>query len=508
MNFNSILQLLDNGLEPDQIVSYLRQASPQIAKKITKMLLGGYGTGEILKFLASDKETQNLKLPKDKSYNPADIARLADIQNRMNVPKDRDKQSLDELKKFTSYGLTAAATIAPFAMQTKMGQQALGALTGMMPGQPQQPQLPVPGAAPTGPQPTPPQPMPSPSPMQATPGQQMQQNIQTPAPAQQVAQAAQAVPQPQPQQPPEITQEQVDATPELSPEIDYLKKKNLLPKVQTMAKAGKSKEQIVAYLKKNMPMMEQEYFRSFGQPKSIDEKLGDVVDRFVTPQQATPIAKEEVAQEPITSIVEPNHIQKPEAVKKGDTVVTPTGMGEVKGEDSKGFLVESEGKTTRIPKEEAITSPLPKKELAQLFNDLVDGIETETGQEISRMVNIAGYNEEHNELFFKPWDGGLYIYDNIPKEDAAKLVNYMKRKTSGGNYIGPWVEGTDSPIGAAMSDLIKKLQGERGGKGKEYKRKYDILYEALAPGKEASKQAKKEADKAAKPKKEPKKKKK
>ena len=49
-----------------------------------------------------------------------------------------------------------------------------------------------------------------------------------------------------------------------------------------------------------------------------------------------------------------------------------------------------------------------------------------------------------------------------------------------------------------MYQLIKKLQSERGGKGNEYKNRYETVYDALEPAKIASKRKHEERKKKAK----------
>ncbi len=80
------------------------------------------------------------------------------------------------------------------------------------------------------------------------------------------------------------------------------------------------------------------------------------------------------------------------------------------------------------------------------------------------------------------------MYDDISPEDIEALTNLLtQRKSTGDNFIGRWEAGTESPIGAAMYQLIKKLQSERGGKGNEYKNRFETIYDALEPAKEALK---------------------
>lgn len=177
-------------------------------------------------------------------------------------------------------------------------------------------------------------------------------------------------------------------------------------------------------------------------------------------------------------------------IEEKKTVALPNGdIGEITNIRQGIATINANGKEYRRKVEELIEPPIPEKDLAELHDELMKGIEKKTGQEISRMVNWAGYDPKTNELAFVPHMGALYVYDNISPDDASELTNLLtQRKSSGENFIGAWHQGTQSPIGAAMSKLIQKLQKERGGKGQEYKVKYEKIYDAIEPAKIASKQ--------------------
>ena len=77
MSFNAIMQLLDQGISSDAIVATLQKESPKIARKVKQLLLGGYGTSEILKYLSKDKKYSNdLKMPK----KPEDLSEIYQYQ--------------------------------------------------------------------------------------------------------------------------------------------------------------------------------------------------------------------------------------------------------------------------------------------------------------------------------------------------------------------------------------------------------------------------------------------
>jgi len=177
---------------------------------------------------------------------------------------------------------------------------------------------------------------------------------------------------------------------------------------------------------------------------------------------------------------------------KNSTVIAPQGVGEVKEIRNGKAIVEIDGKRHQIDEDELESSPIPEKDLADLYDELIEGIEGETGEDVSRMVQWAGYNPETNTLQFLPHTGKLYKYGNISEEDAALLTDILStRKTSGSNFIGAWKAGSKSPIGAALSKLIRKLQSERGGKGNEYEETHEPIYSAYEPAIEAKKRKKK-----------------
>lgn len=179
--------------------------------------------------------------------------------------------------------------------------------------------------------------------------------------------------------------------------------------------------------------------------------------------------------------------------ENGDVVQLPDGqIGTIESLKKDHAVVEIDGKKRPVKLDQLEDVPIKKKDLADLHEDLIKGIEEEIGSDVSRNVNWAGYDPKTNRLSYLPHDGALYVYDDIGPEDVKMLTDILStRKSSGGNFIGPWLAGTKSPIGAAMSALIKKLQSERGGKGSEYSGKFETLYSHLEPAVKAAKAKKK-----------------
>ena len=205
MSFNAIMQLLDQGISSDAIVATLQKESPKIARKVKQLLLGGYGTSEILKYLSKDKKYSNdLKMPK-KPATPYEIANLAIIQNKMQVPKSRDEQAKEELMKASPYVLAAASMALPFAAP-ELAAAFRNPLTSMLPS-PNQPNNPTPQPISQNPQAPPPQPQPpiqpGPNIGQQVGGQAAQpvMNAMQPTPEAEIASASQAMPDQMQQQP-------------------------------------------------------------------------------------------------------------------------------------------------------------------------------------------------------------------------------------------------------------------------------------------------------------------
>jgi hypothetical protein len=192
---------------------------------------------------------------------------------------------------------------------------------------------------------------------------------------------------------------------------------------------------------------------------------------------------------PETKITEESEVRP---IEKNATVIAPQGVGEVKEIRNGKAIVEVDGKRHAVNEDELESSPIPEKELSDLYDDLLRGIEGETGEDVSRMVQWAGYNPDTNTLQFLPHTGDMYTYDDISEEDAALLKDVLSvRKTSGSNFIGAWKKDSKSPIGAALSKLIRKLQAERGGKGQEYSANHGTIYSAYEPAIQAKKKKKK-----------------
>jgi hypothetical protein len=256
---------------------------------------------------------------------------------------------------------------------------------------------------------------------------------------------------------------------------------------------------------KNTPEAIAQYFKQFNpsQTKKLEKEAGVSIQEIISEYVAKKQTEEPKSMEPqgqeLDVPEETAEVETPK-IETGHTVVSPQGMGEVKAIRNGKAIIEVDGKKHQVNEDELIQSPIPEKDLADLYDDLVSGIEKATGKQVSRNVDWAGYDPNTNELAYKPHGSDkLYAYEDISPDDVELLTSLLtQRKSTGENFIGAWQAGTESPIGAAMYQLIKKLQAERGGKGSEYKNKYETIYDALEPAKKAAKEKHAERKKKAK----------
>lgn len=427
---NPFLNAIQQGNSPEEILKYLSKALPKFSEPIRRASSMGYNAKQIIGYLSKTMAPRDLK-----GKSESEIHEL----NRM------------EDSQLAKQGLTMAATaaITPLAANA-----ARNALQRALPASLQQLGNMSPSQPPTG---------------------SAQQATQPPTPQQTGQQTTPSNIPPTSQQPPlgnqvapNISQPQPVAQPEgiVNPN-EYLEKLGIKDKVDDLLKRGNSPEQTAAVLgmKSGMGKVRGE----------IDPELLANIDAYAKLPHSVP--EEKIENVPIA---------------KNETVATPHGVGEVKEIRNGKSIVEVNGKKHQVDEDELEASPIPEKDLADLYDELIQGIEHETGEDVSRMVQWAGYNPETNTLQFLPHTGKLYKYGNISPDDAALLTDILStRKTSGENFIGAWKAGSKSPIGAALSKLIRKLQTERGGKGNEYEETHEPIYSAYEPAVQAAKKKKK-----------------
>jgi len=471
MSFNAIMQLLDQGISSDAIVATLQKESPKIARKVKQLLLGGYGTSEILKYLSKDKKYSNdLKMPK-KPATPYEIANLAIIQNKMQVPKSRDEQAKEELMKASPYVLAAASMALPFAAP-ELAAAFRNPLTSMLPS-PNQPNNPTPQPISQNPQAPPPQPQPpiqpGPNIGQQVGGQAAQpvMNAMQPTPEAEIASASQAMPDQMQQQPESMmAQEATQPKPIFEQLLGDVDPSTLdQPKQEQLKFLAMISDQLQS---KGKTLADPEF-------KNLAKKIKDVVvgkpgmmieenARFNAGQEAKqanvkPLDMEEM-QEP-TSIVETVKITKPQSIKKGESVVTEDGnIAEVKGTSGNNFLIEENGKVRQVPMDSLRSQPEAIKKAKIVFDP-----SKVPESERSAALAISLPMPDKSAIINMFHDGSFYMYkrkDGQPLDESIikRIIEGQDIPISTGEtFMGAWNQDNgDSRGSASFKELTAMAQ--------------------------------------------------
>jgi hypothetical protein len=461
---NPILQGLQEGYGEEEILSFLTKAIPQLGNSIKKATRSGYKTSQILGFLSKNFDTESLKGKSESQIHA--VNRRADSER-------------------AKYGLKAAATavvapIAANAARSAVSRALPDSLKNLSPSLMQQNQSPSSSISPDAN---------NPLNTALEPTSQLPQGQTNPTVSQQppVNQVEPTLPQPVNIQ---QSEEKTNITDVLWNDLEKNSGKKFgfesdafLKIARRMKSTGeiRSKEDF----QRLFQLFEQKKNEGKDLPSALRESSQEFDMERLTPEKQL-LKNEKLVDE---GVKEPATAPEPVKIEKKSLVNSPLGLGEVKEIRNGQAIVEVDGKLHKVKEEDLESSPIPEKDLADLYDELIGGIEGETGEDVSRMVQWAGYNPETNTLQFLPHTGKLYKYGNISPEDAALLTDILSvRKTSGSNFIGAWKKDSKSPIGAALSKLIRKLQSERGGKGNEYEETHEPIYSAYEPAIEAKKE--------------------
>jgi len=478
---NPIASALTQGFSNQSILQYLLRHFPHARRQIEKGLAQGFSADKIVKYLQGGRKEVNQPITEHEQ------TRQSDKDKQRNLEKNIVKGGL-------AIGGAALGSYALSRALPRAGQALTGQLLPALPNQaqiPHNPRLALPGAgqAPIQPPPATPQGignLPYSNPSAQSPRKTNSQNPITSSTKQESIQTP-------------IIQQNT-SIPKTNPIETHIAPlpQPLVKQTESLLQAGNDVAKVAGILKSLQPQIVKDYEKTTGQP--IDGAVEEFAQKLPPKEKPTANIGSDLGREekkPDIPVEEkPIEVQPPKK-EKGSTVALPNGdIGEITNIRQGIATVNSQGKEFRRKISELIESPINEKDLTDLFEDLTKEIEKKSGEEISRMVNWAGYDPKTNELAFVPHLGALYVYDNISPEDASELTNILStRKTTGENFIGAWKEGSKSPIGAAMSRLIQKLQKERGGKGSEYKGKYEKIYDAFElPKIEAKKKHKEQAD--------------
>src|SRR6185437_13855036 len=284
--------------------------------------------------------------------------------------------------------------------------------------------------------------------------------------------------------------------PTIQPEVKTIQLPETLQKqASALLEAGNTPEQIEAVIKSTQSKIVNEYEKATNTPirTAIEDFIKKVPIKEI--QEQPSISQKPAIQKPTSSEVLRPVEEKPK-IEERKTVALPNGdIGEITNIRQDIATVNANGKEYRRKVDELIESPLPHKELSDLYNDLVKGIEKETGQQVSRAVNYVGFNPEEKSLVVHYATPGAdtYVFNDLSENRVKQLMGLEQlRRGSGENYIGAFEQGSKSVLGSKLHDLVKELEKERGGKGKAHEFTYKTLYDALEPGKKAAHERHKE----------------
>jgi len=463
----NIKNALNSGHSPEEVLGVIASAFPYLSQRIRQAKRMGKDAKELLGALEGLTQKDLKKLDKQAmhSSNPLIAAQTATRQNSAETFREKKLFPAALGLGASVLGPELAAPLIQKGIQAaepviQRGGQALQGAIGKLTG------AKVPGIGPTPMSNAPVQP----APVNPLSRQGLSQGMGSEAPA---------APEPTPQTAPQMTASTPSPTTPKTRASEFFRNLGVEARVEELARKGKTPEEIASDIQFDMhPQARKAYLAKRGRGEEVP--IEQHVKEYLTDENG--FLREGVLKSE----------EKSTPLKKGQTVVdVKSGLtGDLHDIKQKEALINDDGKLHKVKAEDLISSPLPEKELAELYDDLIKGIEKETGRDVSRNVNWAGYDPVHNELVYLPHDGSLYTYEDISEEDRKELTNILNvRATTNGNFIGPWEAGSASPIGAALSKLIQKIQKERGGKGKEYSRKYATVYSALEPAVKASKLA-------------------
>lgn len=251
-------------------------------------------------------------------------------------------------------------------------------------------------------------------------------------------------------------------------------------RLKVMKKAGKTKEQMVEFLKKSMPMMDQEYIRGIGftgEPGDLDKRLGEMVDSYFPLGVGEKVEEPPIEQPEVPEIVEQEspEIVQPQEIKlaPGSRIITDDGdFGTIDNLPGKTAKIDVDGKKSIVQTDDLIPVPENEEEVLDIYEKLVNAIPKEYK---SAMLNWVGYDSGKKLLQVKFHSGDSYTYEDIPEEFVKKLEDVLFiAKTTGGNFYGSWAQGEESR-GAGVSAFIKDLQ-KQFGRGQEYTAKFKEVY--------------------------------
>ncbi len=408
-----ILSSLAAGYGEEKVLSYLRNAFPNLEPKIKKAAKHGMSAASILNFLSKSMQGEE--------YDP----NLSQSEAR-GRRKHKQEQITKNLLKF---GATAIG--GQFALNAALESAPIKGLLGKLKGKPIGPQ-PM-GGAPVQPA--------SPAPLMGQPQQGAPNAQQAPIPTQ--------------------------AAP-LSPE--GLQRKGMIDKLSSATPEFKewANAKIEAGEDKPLDEMLKDFAREQAKkPKGMIQGIQEDIQKMEDPNAKVPTQEVPQTEKEIDirkSVSAEEWLKQMRGIKpeKGSLVSTPSGeVGTVKDMKEKEALVDEDGKIHKVKLSDL---QLPNEKIQKTVARLLEIPEIDK----SSLINYWAYDPEDKQLIAMYHNGETYKYLDVPEELESQLLEAdTTPKTEGENIFGAWSQEDQISRGATLSKLfLQHPKYKRAEKGK------------------------------------------
>ena len=445
---NIVQQALMAGFGEEQILKFLSNRLPQLAKGINSAKDSGFDPAKILRFLSySMPGTRKQDVQKQQNANDKFLSGIG-IKNK----EEREQSRMKALKGVLGVGAGALGAYNLLKPKEGIGPQPMSNAPtslsrsddiSLQPQTQNNAQLGKQQAAIQG------------MPQQGLPtdqAQQIQPTSQPPLSSQNVLSSPAA------QQPAPIEQYRAESKKKAESIITEL---GIDKTLKNVSLEGKNLEQIskevIASLSPDQKKAYQEK-RNKGEAKPMVAMLKDY---FGQAEGETGLEQPEVAQ----GISEPSLAKEAEIetekLEKGSIVATPDGLaGEVRSIRNGQALVEDSGKLHKVKVSDL---QLPDEHIASTVARILEMPEADK----SSVLNYWAYDPEDNELFIMYHNGETYRYKEVEPELVKELEEAATApKTKGENAFGAWSQEDKQSRGAtAIKTIIANAKYKKPKKG-------------------------------------------
>lgn len=437
-----VAKAIRKGFNAKSILEYISQKYPQYSNAISHAITAGYAADKVLKYLVNPR-----------GQNPDNDEYLTDSEKTDKNDRNMKKKAAIGLG-MAGLGILGSGTALALRGGSAAAQalNAAGNIATVIPeiNESPLPELTREPSINSGP----------------NVGQQIGQQASNPVsqamqPANegQIQQAAQAIPSPQPQ-------EMVQNQPIFEQLLGGIDPATLdQPKQEQLKFLSMISDQLQS---KGKTLADPEFKNLAKKIKGIvSGKPGMLIEesaRFNQSQtQENPNVKRldiEETQEP-ASIIEPVKIEKPQDIKKGDSVVTEDGnLAEIKGQSGSNFLIEENGKVRQVPMNSLRSQPEAIKNSKIVFDP-----SKVPESDRSAALAISLPMPDRSAIVNMFHDGSFYIYkrkDGQPIDESVvkRIIEGQDIPISTGEtFMGAWnQENGDSRGSASFKELTAMAQ--------------------------------------------------